>query len=228
MRENDLFLQRIKELNYLTNDEHLFFCLYPFSFALKELIKSNLEESICKRKFTSTIEETKNILFSTKNKYIIFISEYLKDGLGTKLLMELKSYKTDHNCIIFLNGKDKNNLNVALQLKTKGMVHEDSLEEKNGSLVRTLKNIKDGKNYVDPKLMNILKENEININSPLTNRHIEIVQLLREGFSNQEISEELLISPNTVRDHLKEIMRRLNTNSRTSVVNISLRLGLIK
>ena len=51
---------------------------------------------------------------------------------------------------------------------------------------------------------------------------------LKEGFSNQEISEKLLISPNTVRDHLKEIMRRLNTNSRTSVVNISLRIGLIR
>ena len=30
--------------------------------------------------------------------------------------------------------------------------------------------------------MKILKENVININSPLTNRHIEIVQLLREDF----------------------------------------------
>tara|TARA_B100000963_G_scaffold353398_1_gene368025 strand:+ start:313 stop:999 length:687 start_codon:yes stop_codon:yes gene_type:complete len=228
MRKDNLLLQRIKELNYLTNDEDLVFCLYPFSFALKELIKTNLEESKCKRKFTSTIEETKNILISTENKYFIFISEYLKDGLGTKLLMELKSYEIDHNCIIFLNGNDKNNLNVALQLKTKGMVHEESLEEKNGSLVRAVKNIKEGKKYVDPKLMKILKENEININTPLTNRHIEIVQLLREGFSNQEISEKLLISSNTVRDHLKEIMRRLNTNSRTSVVNISLRLGLIK
>ena len=122
----------------------------------------------------------------------------------------------------------KNNLNVALQLKTKGIVHEESLEEKNGSLVKAVKNIKEGNGYVDPKLINILKENEISINSPLTNRHIEIVQLLREGFSNQEISEKLLISSNTVRDHLKEIMRRLNTNSRTSVVNISLRLGLLK
>ena len=228
MRKNELLLQRIKELNNLTNDEDMVFCLYPFSFALKELIQANLEESNCERKFTSTIEEAKNILISAKNKYIIFISEYLKDGPGTKLLMELKSYKTDHNCIIFLNGKDKNNLNVALQLKTKGMVHEESLEEKNGSLVRAVKNIKEGKNYVDPKLMKILKENAININSPLTNRHIEIVQLLREGFSNQEISQKLLISPNTVRDHLKEIMRRLNTNSRTSVVNISLRIGLIR
>ena len=228
MRKQDLLSQRIKELNYLTNDEDLVFCLYPFSFALKELIQSNLEESNYKRKFTSSIEETKNFLFATKNKYIVFISEYLKDGPGTNLLMELKNNKVDHNCIIFLNGKDKNNLNVSIQLKTKGVVHEESLEEKNGSLVKAVKNIKEGNNYVDPKLMKILKENKISVNSPLTNRHIEIVQLLREGFSNKEISEKLLISPNTVRDHLKEVMRRLNTNSRTSVVNISLRLGLIK
>ena len=228
MRKQDLLFKRIKELNHLTYDENLVFCLYPFSFALKELIQSNLEESNCKRKFTSTIEETKNLLISSKNKYFIFISEYLKDGPGTKLLMELKSFKTDHNCIIFLNGKDKNNLNIALQLKTKGMVHEESLEEKNGSLVKAVKNIKEGKIYLDPKLIKILKDNEIYTSSPLTNRHIEIVQLLREGLTNQEISEKLLISPNTVRDHLKEMMRRLNTNSRTSVVNISLRLGIIK
>ena len=59
MEKQDLLSQRIKELNFLTTDENLFFCLYPFSFALKELIQSNLEESNFKRKFTSTIEETK-------------------------------------------------------------------------------------------------------------------------------------------------------------------------
>ena len=107
MRKQDLLSQRIKELNYLTNDEDLVFCLYPFSFALKELIQSNLEESNYKRKFTSSIEETKNFLYATKNKYIVFISEYLTDGPGTNLLMELKNNKVDHNCIIFLNGKDK-------------------------------------------------------------------------------------------------------------------------
>ena len=58
MEKQDLLSQRIKELNFLTTDENLFFCLYPFSFALKELIQSNLEKSNFKRKFTSTIEET--------------------------------------------------------------------------------------------------------------------------------------------------------------------------
>ena len=228
MEAQSLFLQRIRELNFLTKDLNLIFCLYPFSFALQELIKANLEESNFQRVFTSTVEESKEFLISTDKEFIIFISEYLKDDLGTKLLMEVNNLKIDHKCIIFLSGKDKNNLNVSLYLKTCGMVHEDSLEEKNGALVHALKYIKQGKIYLDPKLKKILRDKNININSPLTKRHIEIVQLLREGFSNKEISKKLSISSNTVRDHIKEIMRRLNTNSRTSVVNICLRLGVIK
>ena len=228
MESQSLFLQRIKELNFLTKDINLFFCLYPFSFALKELIKENLEESNFQRVFTSGVEESKKFLISTDKEFIIFISEYLKDDLGTKLLMEVNNLKIDHKCIIFLSGKDKNNLNVSLHLKTSGMVHEESLEEKNGALVNALKNIKQGKIYLDPKLKNLAKDKNISINSPITKRHIEIVQLIREGFSNQEISKKLSISTNTVRDHIKEIMRRLNTNSRTSVVNISLRLGILK
>ena len=228
MDAQSLFFQRIRELNFLTKDVNLIFCLYPFSFALQELIKANLEESNFQRVFTSSVEESKEFLISTDKEFIIFISEYLKDDLGTKLLMEVNNLKIDHKCIIFLSGKDKNNLNVSLHLKTSGMVHEESLEEKNGALVHALKNIKQGKIYLDPKLKKIVRDKNIKINSPLTTRHIEIVQLLREGFSNQEISKKLLISSNTVRDHIKEIMRRLNTNSRTSVVNISLRLGVIK
>ena len=73
----------------------------------------------------------------------------------------------------------------------------------------------------------IIKENQLNIDSNLTKRHIEIIKLVQEGLTNQEIASILLISPNTVRDHLKEIMRRLNTNSRTGVINICLRIGII-
>ena len=56
-----------------------------FSFALKELIKENLEKTNFQRVFTSSVEESKEFLISTDKEFIIFISEYLKDGLGTKL-----------------------------------------------------------------------------------------------------------------------------------------------
>ena len=227
MLKDYLILKRIKELNSLIKTENLIFCLYPFSFALKELIQDNLYDSKFQRVFTSSIDETIEFLNSTKNEYVIFISEYLKDGIGTRLLMDVKNFKNKHKCIIFLNGKDKNNLNVALILKANGIVHEESLEEKNGSLVKALKYIKEGRNYLDPKINKIIGDNDINLNSPLTRRHIELIQLLTEGLSNKEIAEKLSISSNTVRDHLKEIMKRLNTNSRIGIINLSRQIGII-
>lgn len=75
MESQSLFLQRIRELNFLTKDVNLIFCLYPFSFALKELIKENLEESNFQRVFTSSVEESKRFLISTDKEFIIFISD---------------------------------------------------------------------------------------------------------------------------------------------------------
>ena len=69
-----------------------------FSFALKELIKENLEKTNFQRVFTSSVEESKEFLISTDKEFIIFISEYLKDGLGTKLFfifLNVAIYKMD-------------------------------------------------------------------------------------------------------------------------------------
>ena len=126
-----------------------------------------------------------------------------------------------------LSGKDENNLNIALQLKANAIVHEESLEDKNGALVKAIKKINFDQYFLDPKFQELIKENQLCIDSPLTKRQIEIIKLVREGLTNQEIASILLISPNTVRDHLKEIMRRLNTNSRTGVINICSRIGII-
>ena len=227
MKNNDLLLLRIRELNSLLNKRNLIVCIHPFSFVIKEFIKSNADESIFDRIFTSSIEETKKYLTSNKNEYLIFISENLKDGKGTKLLKLIKDLKTNHKCIIFLSGKDKNNLNVALQLKSDGIIHEESLEKKNGSLVKALKNIFIGQRFIDPEIKKIQEEKNIENSSNLTNRHIEIIKLVKEGLTNQEIANKLFISPNTVRDHLKEIMKRLNTNTRVGVVDISNRIGII-
>lgn len=221
-------IQRISELNNLLKKKDIVFCIYPFSLLIKEFIKSKMEGEDFQRIFTSSIEGTINYLASNnKKEYYIFISENLMDGKGTKLLMGIKKLKKKHKCLILLDGKDENNLNVALQLKANAIVHEQSLENRNGALVNAIKKLNINESFIDPKFKEIILEKKINIKSALTKRHIEIIQLVKEGLTNQEIASRLLISPNTVRDHLKEIMRRLNVKSRTGVVNISLRLGII-
>ena len=52
----------------------------------------------------------------------------------------------------------------------------------------------------------------------LTARQIEVVRLLAEGYSNQQIAESLAISPRTVKAHLEHIRQRLGVRGRIAVV----------
>jgi two-component system response regulator NreC len=61
----------------------------------------------------------------------------------------------------------------------------------------------------------------------LTPRQREVLTLIAEGLSNQEIAEQLGISVRTVERHRENIMERLNLHSRVELVKYALRKGLI-
>ena len=61
----------------------------------------------------------------------------------------------------------------------------------------------------------------------LSERETEILGLLAEGATNKDIANQLVISVNTVKVHLKKIYAKLNVNSRTEATLIAIRSGLI-
>jgi DNA-binding CsgD family transcriptional regulator len=58
----------------------------------------------------------------------------------------------------------------------------------------------------------------MDINSKLTKREIEISSLAKEGFSDQEVSVRLDISLHTVKNHFKNIYKKLNVQTRPKLV----------
>jgi len=60
----------------------------------------------------------------------------------------------------------------------------------------------------------------------LTPRELEVLLLIAEGKSNQEIADALVISPNTVRHHVHQILRKLNCSSRGEAAVIARIAGL--
>jgi len=62
---------------------------------------------------------------------------------------------------------------------------------------------------------------------PLSERELEILQLIAEGLTNQKIGAKLYLSLNTVKAHTRNIYAKLGVNSRTQAVARARTLGLI-
>ena len=70
------------------------------------------------------------------------------------------------------------------------------------------------------KKMPFLTMDKINryLLSPLSDREFEVVQLIYEGITNNQIAERIFVSVNTVKTHLKNIYLKLDANTRYGVI----------
>ena len=61
----------------------------------------------------------------------------------------------------------------------------------------------------------------------LSTREIEILKLVAQGMTNEEIGDQLSISSRTVGVHVTHILEKLNLNNRTQAALFALRNGLV-
>ncbi len=71
-------------------------------------------------------------------------------------------------------------------------------------------------------------ENGNNKDKLITERELELLCLVAGGLTNKAIAQELSISENTVKYHLKKILQKLGAQNRTEAVSSAISLGLIE
>jgi len=62
----------------------------------------------------------------------------------------------------------------------------------------------------------------------LSERVLEVLQLIAEGLSRQEIAEKLIVSLNTIKTHTRNIYGKLGVNNRMQAVRKAQGLGLLE
>ncbi|HKV33557.1 MAG TPA: response regulator transcription factor [Pyrinomonadaceae bacterium] len=62
----------------------------------------------------------------------------------------------------------------------------------------------------------------------LTTRELEVLELIRDGYRNKQIADQLAIAETTVNFHIKNLVEKLGANDRTHAVTIALRRGLLQ
>jgi two-component system nitrate/nitrite response regulator NarL len=94
-------------------------------------------------------------------------------------------------------------------------------------LPRALETVRAGGTYVDPLLAGHLARTESAEMPGLNKRERDVLRLLADGLSNEQIGERLFLSPETVKSHVRKAMRKLDADTRTAAVARALRESLI-
>ena len=97
-------------------------------------------------------------------------------------------------------------------------------------LIRTIQRINNGEAFVQPEIASrVLREligPERQPFEPITDREREVLVLLAQGMSNREIAEQLVVTEGTVKNHVSNILSKLQAENRTQAADIARRYGL--
>ena len=93
-------------------------------------------------------------------------------------------------------------------------------------LVEIIRRIHKGKKHIPTEIAAQLAEHLGD--ESLTGREIEVLSLIGGGNRNRDIANQLFISEETVKVHVKHIMEKLTASDRTEAVAIAIRRGIIQ
>ena len=152
------------------------------------------------------IDATRQILKRSPGTRVLILTAYLEDE---RLLQALRAGASGY----VVKNSDLDELVLAIQSVHRGNTYFSSAVSEELAVNEVLLQAKqpDGKTGYDL----------------LTNREREVLQLIAEGLSNQQIADVLVISVKTVEAHRSHIMTKLHAKHRTDLIRYAIRRGLI-
>ena len=144
---------------------------------------------------------------------------------GIEVARRASSVAPDTAVVLYTAYGDRAALLEAIDAGARGFLLK---EAPLADLVRALEIVVAGGTYVDPVLAGYIASTGTAARLPnLTQRERDVLRLLADGLSNEEIGSRLFISPETVRTHVRKAMEKLNADTRTQAVATALRQSLI-
>lgn len=172
----------------------------------------SLENSIEKISEASNIEQAMSLLEKEKAD-IAIIDLRLGKECGLDIVDRAKKNLYSTKFVILTSSMRKEDFQRAQDAGVEGYILKDAFTD---DITYALRVVSRGKKYIDPEILSYL-QNQLDSTNPehLTNREKEILVVLGEGLSNQQIADKLVLSENTVKKHISSVLSKLGLQHRT-------------
>ncbi|WP_080843980.1 response regulator [Cytobacillus gottheilii] len=183
-------------------------------------------------------------LVETHRPDVVIMDINMPNTNGVEATRLLTEKYPESKVIILSIHDDENYVTHALKTGASGYLLKEMDAD---ALVEAVKVVADGGSYLHPKVThNLVNEYrrlasegtnnrstymQVEIRRPLhllTRRECEVLQLLADGKSNRGIGEALYISEKTVKNHVSNILQKMNVNDRTQAVVVAIKNGWVE
>jgi DNA-binding NarL/FixJ family response regulator len=159
---------------------------------------------------------------------VVVMDYHLPDGTGADGTARILADRPGTVVVILTGSADAETAAAALEAGCTGFVSKDAPMSE---LVRSIKLAAAGEVVVPPALLPALvarvRPRGPSFGTDLTAREREVLGMLARGTSTDEITQMLVLSPHTVRNHIRSVLTKLDAHSRLEAVAIAVRAGLV-
>lgn len=142
---------------------------------------------------------------------------------GTDALMAIRAEFPNARVIMLTNSDADAEIHRALKAGAAAYILKSMPKIE---LLGVIRSVHSGNKYVPPEVVARLAE--LLDQEDLTTRELEVLHLIRDGYRNKQIADQLTIAETTVNFHIKNIVDKLGARDRTHAVTIALRRGLLQ
>jgi DNA-binding NarL/FixJ family response regulator len=193
--------------------------------ALREGLELLLSHHGCDVVGTSGTEAGGETLIAREEPDVALVDIRLGDGSGIELTRRLMERDPDRRIVLYTGSSDIELLVDGLDSGARGYALKDGAPSE---LVEALGLVADGGTYVDPRLRPALLSRRATQRLPsLSKREREIMDLLAQGMTGEDVAAHLVLSSETVKTHIRNAMAKLEANTRVHAIAIALREGYI-
>jgi len=169
------------------------------------------------------------------NKIDLIIMDLGLPGMnGIEATQKIKEYNKDVKIVILTSHNDEQEVLNSLKAGANAYCSKEINPKR---LVQVIQSVMDGAAWFDPAISHIVltaatKSQSNEIIKPikdygLTSRETQILKLITEGYSNNEIANELFVSINTTKAHVASILQKLEVDDRLQAALKALKERLV-
>ena len=165
---------------------------------------------------------------------VILMDITMPECNGIEATRQVKRLLPDVRVLVLTMHENEEYLFQVLRAGASGYMLKEAADTE---LISAIRVVSSGRFYLSPSaqtmmvsdyLQRVRTGEERDSYGALTEREREILKLVAEGYTNNQIAERLFISPKTVDTHRTHIMDKLNLHSRAELVKYAMRRGLLE